>query len=890
MRTRSRFDAPSFNSERPAALSGPRPPDGVDGIPVAPRSVVAHGFLERAARFAPLLVFVLWVVALLVLSRELSAYHYHELRRELANIPAGRLALALSLTALSYCVLFPLYDALALRYVARPTPLLRSWLSSFIAFALSQNVGLSALSGGSVRYRFWSSWGIPGADIARGVAFGIASVWLGAIVVLSVTLTAGATTLAPLPATLSHGVGIAAALLVLAYLAWSASRLPLRLRGLRLRAPALQLSLPQLLVSVADWSAAAAALYVLVPGPVRPGLLAFIAAFVVAQVIGIISHVPGGLGIFESGMLVLLRPATGAAVLVPALVAFRVIYYVVPLTLALTTFAVHEFAERRAPLTRAWQIATGWAALAAPTVLSVATFAAGAILLVSGATPALHGRLRILDDLFPLGVIEISHFAGSIAGMMLVLLAIGVHRRLDAAYHATLLVLGVGIVASLLKGLDYEEAAFLALVLATLLPARAQFYRRAALLAQRPSPAWIAAIAAVVVGTVWLAAFSYKHVDYSSDLWWQFALRADAPRALRAMVGAMTVLAAFGTLHLLSPSRARPPVSSPDDVARARSVAGRTTSAQAHLALVGDKALLFDASGESFLMYGVRGRSWIALGDPIGEDAARRELVWRFHELADRHGGRTVFYAVSAQWLPLYVDLGLMLFKIGEEARVPLRDFSIEAPDCKWMRRVLRLAEREALSFEIVEPERVPGLLPRLRRVSDAWLAEKATREKGFTLGRFDDSYLSSFPVAIVTRGDDVLAFANVWASTAREELSIDLMRHVPGAPRGVMDLVFIHLIQWGASQGYRWFSLGMAPLSGIEARSLAPLWNRMSALVFRHGEHFYNFQGIRQYKEKFHPVWEPRYLATQGGLALPRVLLDVTSLVAGGLSGVVRK
>ena len=81
-----------------------------------------------------------------------------------------------------------------------------------------------------------------------------------------------------------------------------------------------------------------------------------------------------------------------------------------------------------------------------------------------------------------------------------------------------------------------------------------------------------------------------------------------------------------------------------------------------------------------------------------------------------------------------------------------------------------------------------------------------------------------------------------------------------------------------------------MAPLSGLERRELAPLWSKVGAFLYRHGEHFYNFQGLREYKEKFDPVWQPRYLASPGGLALPRLLANVASLINGGLRGVVSK
>ena len=134
------------------------------------------------------------------------------------------------------------------------------------------------------------------------------------------------------------------------------------------------------------------------------------------------------------------------------------------------------------------------------------------------------------------------------------------------------------------------------------------------------------------------------------------------------------------------------------------------------------------------------------------------------------------------------------------------------------------------------------------------------------------------------------MAFANIWTTASKEEISIDLMRYRPDAPEGVMDFLFIQLMLWGRQSGYRWFNLGMAPLAGLENRPLAPAWNRLASLLYRHGENFYNFQGLRRYKEKFDPVWSPRYLASPGGLALARIFVDLAALISGGLKGIMSK
>jgi phosphatidylglycerol lysyltransferase len=115
-------------------------------------------------------------------------------------------------------------------------------------------------------------------------------------------------------------------------------------------------------------------------------------------------------------------------------------------------------------------------------------------------------------------------------------------------------------------------------------------------------------------------------------------------------------------------------------------------------------------------------------------------------------------------------------------------------------------------------------------------------------------------------------------------------MRNTPDAPNGTMDYLFIHLMLWGKANGYHWFNFGMAPLAGLSDKSLASLWNRIGGFLFKHVENFYNFQGLRQYKEKFQPQWRPRYLASPTTLSLPVVLTNIATLTSGGMKGIVAK
>jgi phosphatidylglycerol lysyltransferase len=837
---------------------------------------------------------VLFCAALWVLHHVLQNHHYHEIVAELRAIPFHRLALALMFTLFSYGAL-SCYDMLALRYIKHAIAYPRVAFTSFITYAVGHNLGFSLFTGGSIRYRLYTAWGLSTLEITSLITFGVITFWLG-------YLSAGATVFIlrplsiPTQITLPFGttlpIGILFLLVLAAYFAWDVFiRKDIKIRGWHFAPPPIGITLSQVLIGFFDWVVASAALFILLPAATGLSYDRVLGIFLLSQIAGLASNVPGGLGVFESVFLLLAGPVASPPAVVGALLAFRIIYYLIPLSIAAISLASYEFVRRREQLKRLAKGVGRWVPIFAPQILSFTTFLSGVVLLFSGATPAVPERMIWLQKFFPLPVIEISHFLGSILGLGLILLARGLQRRVDAAYVFSGALLIGGIIVSLLKGFDYEEAIILSIMLLALLPSRQYFYRKSSLLGRTFSPVWIAAVMVVIISSLWLALFSYKHLNFSHQLWWQFSFEGgDAPRSLRAMAGVVALALAIAFARLLRPSAKSPGLPSREDLERVTPLIRQSPETMSHLALLGDKALLASRSGRAFIMYAVAGRSWVGLGDPVGAEYEWKELVWQFHEMCDRHGGWTVFYQVGDNHLPLYLDLGLSLLKLGEEARIEMANFSLEGSANKPMRHWHRKPESEGCTFEVVHPSDVPPLLPRVKIISDTWLGFKNTREKGFSLGFFKEDYLARLPLAVVRQKGEIVAFANLWAGECREEFSIDLMRHMPEAPAGVMDYLIIELMLWGKSQGYQWFNLGMAPLSGLDSRSVAPFWNQLGTFLFRHGEHFYNFQGLRNYKDKFKPKWEPRYLVSPGGAAVFRILANVAARISGGLTGVVTK
>ena len=529
----------------------------------------------------------------------------------------------------------------------------------------------------------------------------------------------------------------------------------------------------------------------------------------------------------------------------------------------------------------------------APTLAAIAALAAGLMLLASGATPSEPERLRNLIQFAPISLIEISHFLSSILGLVLVLLAFGLRRRLDAAWAATIALVTLSAILALLKGFNWEESVALGLIGILLLPLHEAFPRKARLTRVEITPGWMLSALAAIAGTVSLGLWSFHNVGYSDELWWRVMADNDVSRSLRASAGVAILFMVVGIWRLLS-TPATPPVVGDDDPTfeRIRAILASSEGAppEANLALLGDKRFLFSQSGETFLMFGVRGRSWIALGPPVGRREERMELLWRFRELADAHAARPALYGIGPDILPEAVELGLSIQKTGESAAVPLESFSLKGRKREVLRRNWRKAGEVGALFEVVSAQAVPAILDELETISDAWLQHHAGGDKAFSMGGFIRRYVTEFPCALVRVEGKIVAFATIWTTPDRTTFSMDLMRYSDDAPKNVMDYLFVELLHWGVGQGYVAFEFGVAPLAGLEDRPLAPIMSRVGRLLFERGEEIYNFRGVRRYKDKYDPIWEPRYVAAPHKWAIPILMADAGMLASGGMAGLAKR
>lgn len=833
---------------------------------------------------------VAFLAALVLLRAELDFLTLAEVGGAVASLEPVAMVVALAFTAAAFATLGAA-DGLAAWDAEAELAGLRVAFGAFLGYAFSLTLGSPLFGTAPVRHRLYTTWGMA-PETVRTVVRGARSTLVAGFLVL---LGWGLLGLPGFPGPLGeapHGPfpagGPAASLLRLTGAAVLVAAATLLVHGAsRPVGRAVGAAAARLTVGMLYWVASAGALYVLLPGASVPAFALVLGAFIVAHMAGLLSRIPAGLGVFEAVLLVVLSGGPGAASLLAAILAFRLLYHVTPFLMAATVLAIEELRSRGAAIGVALSALGSGVSSAAPVVLSGAVFLAGATLLLTGALPVAPdwGGAGGL----PLPVLEASHFLGSVAGTVLLILAWGLSRRLNAAFQATRVLLALGAILVGLRGGWLAPAAVLVLVLVLLAPARREFFRPTALTREPLSPDWMLGVGMVFAATLWLGFFAYRDVALSGELWWEFTVRGDASRFLRGSVGAAAALLVFAWTRLLATPVLDEPEEEDPVTPDVEAVTEGSSRADARLVYMGDKRIVLSKGKRAFIMFGVERRSWISMGDPVGDPSEFADLVWRFRSRTYRHGGWPVFYQATPACLPLYVDAGLSLLKLGEAGVVDVQGFGLEGGKRAGMRKAVGKVEKAGATFEVLSREDVVSVLPRLRQVSDAWLADKGAREKSFSIGAFSRPYVTRFPHAVVRHQDRIVAFGNLWLGAGAHEFSLDLMRYDPRtSPDGVMQYLFARTLLWGKEMGYRRFSLGMAPFSGLEAGPMAPLPARLGAALFRHGEHFYNFRGLRAYKEKFDPVWEPRYLASPGKLALPRILASVATLVSGGVRGAV--
>jgi len=848
------------------------------------------------------MIFLLFMIGLIVLFRTLHKTNLEEVKTQLTLLPDYKIFLAMVFTCCGYFALIG-YDWSALKYIQKKLPISLVSFTSFLGFSLSNTIGVSWLSGGAIRYRLYSRVGLSPSEIALvtvfcSMGFGIGETLVGGTALMvQPGIFGDYFSLPTAPVRIIGGIILGSFILFL--MIRSRHQGVVKFGRKKFRVPSTHILIGQLFFSILDIGLAGATLYVLLP---ESGLsfFGFLAIFAVGLMAGVLSHIPGGVGVFEAVILSAMSPFISLDQITAALIAYRVIYYLGPFMLGILLLVGSEifisFQSRLSSTHRLLQqglrdsLHAGRSMI--PFALSGSTFIAGFFLLLGSSIALSPETLKELGDLFPVEMIELSHLLGGIFGTMLIIASYALWNRIQASIWITGILLIVGSIISLVQTLDYDRAFFMILGLGLIVAGRKQFFRRSRLFSELRNIRWILPTIGAMACFAFLLFFSFKSTPYQNELWWKMAINEQASRGLRtALISAFT----FVIIYLITAIRApkyHPALPDEEQLKVAQDIIHSQDNPNGNFALTGDKALLLSKDKDAFIMFGIHGKSWVSLGDPISKNTwSQAELIWEFKARASQNQGNAVFYQISQSTIHRYIDAGFNLFKLGEEAVVELDEFTLDGSKRKGLRQTRSRATRRGLEFKLVQPPHKETLLYELQQISDQWLKLKNVREKSFSMGRFNPEYLNRFPLALIYQDNKISAFANLLITGTQQCATIDLMRHLPDAYCDSMEFLFTELMITLKAEGCQRFSLGMVPLAGMLEHQQAPLWDRFGMLIYKKGQYFYNFKGLKKFKNKFKPQWRARYLATTGRGVNPFLTLaDISMLTSGGLKGLVSK
>lgn len=279
-----------------------------------------------------------------------------------------------------------------------------------------------------------------------------------------------------------------------------------------------------------------------------------------------------------------------------------------------------------------------------------------------------------------------------------------------------------------------------------------------------------------------------------------------------------------------------------------------------HLAFTGDKSFFVNKDEDVFIMYRYTMNAVIVLGDPIGNKNKFNEILTDFYDQMYFLGYDIIFYQVQNKLLSLYHDYGNVFFKLGEEALIDLNSFSLSGKKKRGMRATYNKLESEGYQFEIINTPYSEEDLKMLQTISDSWLGEK--KEMNFSVGAFNLDYLNKAPVAVIRNAsNEIVGFCTLMYTNYNQSISVDLIRWNKDIDISMMDAIYIHMLLWAKEEGYKQFNMGMATLSNVGLNKHAYLREKFAAKVFENMNSLYSFQGLRNYKQKYAPDWEPRFL-----------------------------
>jgi phosphatidylglycerol lysyltransferase len=560
-------------------------------------------------------------------------------------------------------------------------------------------------------------------------------------------------------------------------------------------------------------------------------------------------------------------------------------------------------------------------------LLGAAVAALGVVDLLSALLSHPPERLMALLRLVPTEVLDTSRTFTLLAGALLLMTAWGLRCGKRRAFVTALFLCALSVPVNMLKAFDIEEAT-VAVALLFVLGLSGEAFRvksREISLRALRGPVLLGVLGLVAYALVgaWLVELLYGH-----ELSWTLAFRdagwrmfgigepvqlvpaSLAVREQRIITWYLGSLPLMSLVFLLGLAMAalRPATHR----RRHRAQAGRVAallgefgdSTVSSFALADDTDYFFSRNGRAVIAYHFESDTLLGIGDPIGPREEIRPLLADFARFAAERDWQVAFFQARPEWLDLYRELGWRALHIGEDPVLWTERFTLAGGGVGEARRAVKKAEAAGLEVEDFRPGERPFTaaqhaewLDGMRAISAEWLRSHVGGEKGFCMGRFDPHRLPREWLAVARRRDSgrIEGFVTWVPIPARHGWALDLMRKRRDAPPGTMELLVVHSVETARAHGEALLSLSLSALAQVDAGESGPAPStneeRARRFLMEHLGRFYDFKGLLQWKRKFDPAFEDRYLVYAGPLALPRVALALARAQSpGGLRSYFRR
>ncbi len=500
-------------------------------------------------------------------------------------------------------------------------------------------------------------------------------------------------------------------------------------------------------------------------------------------------------------------------------------------------------------------------------------FISGAIIVLSNIVPQYLLKIKLLKEILGKQVLGLSIGMSVILGFLIMLTALMMKYRAKSIYKASMVLFVLGIILSLTKGINPYELVFLVVVAYLLYLSKRMFYRDSFVVSCKNT---------LIDSGILIASFSiyfFILITFGTHLKYVGIVRK-MPYKMAYKFGFIAfalVTVIYVAIYFLN-IRRKIPVKTFDECSEyvEKIIEEYKGDSLTHLVFLKDKYIYLNEDKDLFIQYEVYGDKLFVLGNPVGNNENLFREIETFCEYADNYGYTPVFYQVNDEMISYLHSNGYDFMKIGEEAKVDVKEFKVVGNKMKSLKTSRSKVTKEGYTFHMVEPPFSKEFLDSLREISDEWLDGR--KEKGFSVGFFDEDYLNKAPIAILRDAEgEIKAFANIMYMYDDESFSVDLMRFSKNTPRGVMDFMFINLIEYGKENGYEIFNMGMAPLANVGLSKYA-FWNEKLALQFyENGQALYSFKGLRRFKEKFSHNWEYKYIAYRRNTSILITVIQAT-------------